>query len=321
MIELPQGYRCRRPSLADVPAAQRVLDDLETAASGEPRRHENRLEIEFRDIRLDLERDAWLVMSPPGAAVPVAALAVVWPPHANGEIASDIYVHPEHCGRGLGAALLSAMERRANESSAVLRPGVRGTLVVWSEPEDECRPVLEQRGFVVARHFFEMEIGLGGARPAPRWPEGIAARALRPGRDERPIHAADAEAFAEHYMFEPRSYEEWRQSHIDRPDFDPALWLVAWDGDEIAGYAAAMVSDDGGFVDDLAVRRPWRRRGLGSALLLAEFRALAARGATVARLFVDAQNETGAVALYERAGMAVARRFTAFGKPLPDAGR
>jgi len=320
MVELPEGYRWRRPSLADVPAAQRVLDDLETAACGEPRRHENRLESEFRSARLDLERDAWLVLSPPGAAVPAAALGVVWAAHANGEIAADLYVHPEHCGRGLGAALLLAMERRANESSAALPAGVRGTLVVWAEPDDECRPVLEQRGFVVARHFFEMETGLGGARAAPRWPDGIAARPLRPGRDERPLHAADAEAFAEHYMFEAHSYEEWRRSHIDRPDFDPALWLIAWDGDEIAGYAAAMVCDDGGSVADLAVRRPWRRRGLGLALLLAEFRALAARGATVARLFVDAQNETGAVALYERAGMAVARRFTAYGKTLPDGG-
>jgi len=320
MIELPEGYRCRRPSLADAPAAQRLLDELETAQCGEPRRHDNRLEIDFRDARLDLERDAWLLTAPPGAAAPVAALGVVWSPHANGEIPSDVYVHPEHCGRGLGGALIAAMERRAVELAAALPAGVSGTLVVWAQPEDECTGALDDRGFAAVRRFFEMKTGVGGALAAPRWPDGIAMRTLRPGRDERRLHAADTEAFAEHYMFEPRSYEEWRQSHIDRADFDPALWLIAWDGDEIAGYAAAMISVDGGFVDDLAVRRPWRGRGLGTALLLAEFRELAARGARVARLYVDAQNETGAVALYEHAGMVVARRFTAYGKALPDEG-
>ena len=273
VIELPGGYRLRRPSLADVPAAQRVLDDLETYECGEPRRHDNRLEIDFRRPRLDLEHDAWLVTAPPGAVAPLAALGVVWSPHENGEIASDVYVHPEHCGSGLGAALLAAMERRALEFAVALPAGVSGTLVVWAQPEEECRVALDERGFAVVRHFFEMEIGVGGALTAPRWPGGIAVRTLRPGRDERPLHAADTEAFAEHYLFEARSYEEWRQSHIDRADFDPELWLIAWDGDEIAGYAAAMTSADGGFVDDLAVRRPWRGRGLGSALLLAEFRA------------------------------------------------
>jgi len=259
-------------------------------------------------------------MAPPGAAAPVAALAIVWAPHAGGEIPADLYVHPEHCGRGLGPALLAAVERRAIERAVGLPPGARATLVGWAQPEEECRSAFERGGFAVARHFFEMETAIGGALATPRWPNGLEVRPLRPGRDERPLHIADAEAFAEHYLFEARSYEEWRQSHIDRPDFDPELWLIAWDGDEIAGYAAAMVSGDDGFVDDLAVRRPWRQRGLGSALLLAEFRELAARGATVARLFVDAQNQTGAVALYESAGMAVSRRFTTYGKTLPDAG-
>ena len=320
MIELPEGYLARRPTLADAAPAQRLLDDIETAECGEPRRHDNRLVVDFRDPRIDLGRDAWLVLAPQGATAPIAGLAVVWSPHATGEIPSDAYVHPEHRGRGLSGALLDALLSRAAERAATLPPEVQGTLVVWAQPDGEYRAALDERGFAVVRHFFEMRIDLGGALATPVWPSGILVATLRPGRDERLLHAADADAFAEHYMFQERPYEEWRRNHIDVPEFDPALWLVAWDGDEIAGYAAATISGQGGMVDDLAVRRPWRRRGLGSALLLAEFRELATRGARAVRLFVDAQNESGAVALYERAGMVAARRFAAHGRDVARVG-
>jgi mycothiol synthase len=317
MTGLPKGYRLRHASLADIPAAQRVLDAAESADCGEPRRHENRLELDFRDPHVDLARDAWVVSAPAESADPIVAVALVLRPHASGEIAADQYVHPEHRGRGICAALLDAIEARAVELAATLAAGVSATLVVWAEPAvAEYSAPLEARGFAATRQYFEMRIDLGDELEIPRWPDGITPRPLRVGRDEPQLHAADTEAFAEHHMFEPRPYAEWRFHHVDRPDFDPGLWPIGWDGDEIAGYAAALVADDGGMVGDLAVRRPWRGRGLGLALLLEEFRALAARGVTVVRLYVDGQNATGAVALYEKAGMHIARRFDVLEKRL-----
>ncbi len=58
-----------------------------------------------------------------------------------------------------------------------------------------------------------------------------------------------------------------------------------------------------GWVGSLSVRRPWRRRGLGLALLLHSFHALQERGKARVGLGVDAQNLTGATRLYEKAGM------------------
>jgi mycothiol synthase len=322
MTGLPKGYLLRHASLADIPAAQRVLDDAESADCGEPRRHENRLEIDFRDPHLDLARDAWVVTAPAGSAAPLAAVALIWRPHPSGEIAADHYVHPEHRGCGLCEALLDTIEVRSAELATTLAAGVSATLVIWAEAETTgCRAALEARGFAVTRPYFEMRIDLGEELETPRWPDGITLRTLRVGRDEPQVHAAGEEAFAEHHMYEPCSYAEWRLRLIDRSDFDPGLWPIGWDGDEIAGYAAASVADDGGMVGDLAVRRPWRGRGLGLALLLEEFRALAARGVTVVRLFVDGQNATGAVALYEKAGMRVARRFGVLEKKLTAVGR
>ena len=60
-----------------------------------------------------------------------------------------------------------------------------------------------------------------------------------------------------------------------------------------------------GWIPTLAVRKPYRRRGLGQALLQHAFRALQARGVQRVGLGVDAKNKTGATRLYERVGMHV----------------
>jgi mycothiol synthase len=302
-------------TLADVPGAQRVLDDAESVDCGEPRRHETRLAVEVRDPGFDLNRNVWVATAPDGT---VAAVGWVWRARESAETTADHYVHPQHRGLGLGDALLDAIEARAVELAAASASGARHSLVVWSEDRDVVRlESLLRRGFAKVREYFEMRIDLAAEPVAPDLPAGITVLGLRVGRDEHAVHAADVEAFAEHFLYEPRGFEEWRIHHIDRPDFDPSLWLVAWDGDELVGYACAFVADDGAIVGDLAVRRPWRGRGLGLALLVRELRALWARGERVTRLYVDAQNTTGAVRLYERAGMHVARHFDVYEKPLP----
>jgi ribosomal protein S18 acetylase RimI-like enzyme len=69
-------------------------------------------------------------------------------------------------------------------------------------------------------------------------------------------------------------------------------------------------------VNVLGVRRPWRRRGLGRALLLQAFAEFRSRGRRGVGLGVDGLNTTGAVRLYEQVGMHVARRFDHYRKPL-----
>jgi ribosomal protein S18 acetylase RimI-like enzyme len=73
-----------------------------------------------------------------------------------------------------------------------------------------------------------------------------------------------------------------------------------------------------GWIGDLAVRDAWRGRGIGEALLRAAFRLFADRGLTHARLNVDAGNATGALRLYERAGMRVRREWLVVAKTLVD---
>ncbi len=312
-MTLPEGYILRHPTEADVPNAQAVLDAAESYDTGEPRSHFDELAMEWKDPSSHPETDWWVVAAANDLIVGVGWLR----PETAGEVTADHYVHPEHRGLGLGDALLDAIEVRVAQLPPRHPDGTVRRLIVWSEDADLVRrATLDARGFEPVRQYFEMAIGLDEEPSPPKWPPGIEARAFRPGVDDRHVWEADLEAFSEHFLFQARPFEEWRLHHLEAADSDPTLWWLAWDGDELAGYVIAVTGRLGAEIGDLAVRKAWRGRGIGRALLSAAFRTLRQRGQRIARLYVDAQNVTNAVRVYEAAGMHVARRFDVLEKPL-----
>ena len=64
------------------------------------------------------------------------------------------------------------------------------------------------------------------------------------------------------------------------------------------------------------MRAERRGRGAGEALLRRSFALFAGRGIRRVLLAVDAENATGATALYERVGMRVVGRFDWWERPL-----
>jgi ribosomal protein S18 acetylase RimI-like enzyme len=71
-----------------------------------------------------------------------------------------------------------------------------------------------------------------------------------------------------------------------------------------------------GWLDRVSVRRPWRRQGVGRALIAASLNELQRRGMEIASLGVDADNPTGALELYEGLGFRQDKRSTAYRKPI-----
>lgn len=214
----------------------------------------------------------------------------------------------------VGHALLDAMERRAAETAA---PGalLRG---FQAAADEAAGRVYEGRGYRLFRHSLRMEISLAQEPPAPVWPDGITVRTGRPSELAR-IHQAVDEAFSDHWEHEPQSLEDW-EHWFHGPNQDPSLWFLAEDAGEIAGACLCRPHESGehdaGYVMSLGVRRPWRRRGLALALLRHAFGEFRRRGQARVCLGVDAENTTGAVRLYERAGMRVARQHNLYEKPL-----
>jgi mycothiol synthase len=204
------------------------------------------------------------------------------------------------------------------ERGRVLTKGLAGrTHTSAGSDNDVLADILRARGYELVRHFFTMEIDLDDDPPQPSWPEGIAVRTFRPG-EERAIYDVDMEAFQDHWDFFPVPFDDWRDYFLGSDSFDPELWFVAEDGDQIAGTAlcTGVRGPETGWVNVLAVRRPWRRRGLGRALLLHAFREFRRRRYGKVGLNVDGENLTGAVRLYEQAGMRVAHREDSYRKGL-----
>lgn len=176
---------------------------------------------------------------------------------------------------------------------------------------------VRDRDFSLIRHFFRMEVDLSEEPEQPVWPEGITVRTYETG-ETRAVYDAVMDAFADHWDHVPTAFEEWEHFTVGSTMFDPTLWFLADVDGEIAGFSLCVSErrPGTGHVASLGVRPPWRRRGLGLALLLHSFHELRARGRPKVDLGVDAENTTGAVRLYERAGMHVARRSDSYEKAL-----
>jgi len=186
-------------------------------------------------------------------------------------------------------------------------------LGVWTHERDTARLELFARhGYRHVRTFLRLDRELSEPVEPVVWPPGIAVRGFRRQRDEAAVHAAGEEAFLDHFRPAAMDLDEWLEYRFARTDLDPGLWFVAWDGDEVAGAVLALETPAGGYIDELFVRRPWRGRGLGRALLLHECAALRRRGLPRAYLGVDAANPTGALHLYRSAGLEPLRGASRF---------
>lgn len=227
----------------------------------------------------------------------------------------DVRVHPAAAGDGVADALVGAAEEWASSRA---KPGSVARAYV-AERDAELRGALERAGYALIRHSFQMLIELPESIAPPEWPDGITVRTFEPS-DEEAVYECAQESFADHWDFHRMPMGEWRIYNLTGQRFDPALLWLAEDEGQLAGVClnAWHISGDltYGWIGTLGVRRPWRKRGLGRGFLLHSFRDFKERGATRVGLGVDAENTTGAVRLYERAGMRSARRNDTYERTL-----
>jgi mycothiol synthase len=300
------SFRLRPATAADTAAVAEVQLALESAFYGRTDYSQSDVEEEWSD--LDLERNALVVLE----GERIVGFGTV---RERGELwRADGSVHPEVRGRGAGTRLATALEE------TVARGGGRRVQNSVLEPDTAARALLESLGYRRVRVFRELRIEVDAPPAPPVWPDGLRVGPFDPARDDRAFHAAHQEAFADHWEYTPRPFEAWRKGNIESEKFDPSLWCVVRDGDRIvAGTINVDGLYGGGWVAALFTRRPWRRRGVGDALLADAFGRFWERGERSVGLGVDADGDMGAFQLYERAGMKPVLGWVMFEKEL-DAG-
>jgi mycothiol synthase len=287
---LPDGYTVRAATDADAEPMTALARAAEEAVRG-------RSGVNPDDVRswwklVQLPTDSWMVEC--DGELRAAAVLI-----AHGEV-PDFWgvVRPDVVGRGLGSALIELGEERARARGA-------GALHIGTFAENVAAAALfTSRGYRDVRHYYTMHIELMEA-PVPAWPAGLRVDTFRT-EDARAFYDALNDAFADEWGWAAMDYDEWYRLRIEGDDSDPSLWFIVREGDEVA----AVVRNDpnrygGGWVGAIGVRPPWRRRGIGLALLEHTFAAFLERGTRDVRLGVDTRNPSGATRLYERAGMAV----------------
>lgn len=297
-MRLPDGFTTRSLTIDDAPQVFALIAAAETEDIGEPA-------LDVEDVLAQWQRPSF-DLATQALGVEQEGRLVAYAEVSGGRYA-DGAVPPSHRRRGIGTALALWSQAEARRQC--------GTAVGMPVPQGSAGDhLLASLGYGVAWTSWVLELPAGVAIAPQALPSGYAlrgARASRPGAaggldpdDERAAYRVVEDAFGEWPDRPPQTFEDWAARTVRRPGFEPGqLRLVENGAGDVVGVSVLLVGGDVGAIDNLAVRKDERGRGLARALLVDSFAEARRRGATRSELSTDSR--TGALGLYERVGMVV----------------
>lgn len=307
--ELLHGFEIRPPVADEAPALAEIIRACEFDLTGKSEMTLNDFLGDWEGV--DLDNDARVVVDSVGTPVAYADI------NERGNVIFSVYgyVDPKRRGEGIGSTIVAWSERRAQAAATAAPDGARVVARHYINRRDEAaQSLLTAKGYTPVRVTFTMAIELE-TPSVVEWPEGLTVRTFQPGADDQIAYEAYEEAFADMWQ-RPRGTFDQFLSKLRRPYFDPALWFLVMDGEQIAGTIFASDIDGNGWIEIVGVRRPWRGRGVASAMLKHVFNAYLERGVTHVGLSVDGESPTGAPRIYERAGMRLDQTYLLFEREL-----
>ncbi|MBU7012804.1 MAG: GNAT family N-acetyltransferase [Theionarchaea archaeon] len=232
---------------------------------------------------------------------------------------------PEWRGKDISRCMLRYNEQRLRDIAAQ-HPKDNPSFFQARAQESEVHwiSLLLSENYKPVRHYFLMVRSLLEDIPSLPLSEGLEIRPAAP-EHYRTIWSAADEALQDHWGGSDLTDEELAEL-IERPTFDPGLWVVAWDTatDSVAGVVLTTVDAEENqeyerkraYLGPIGVRRPYRRKGLASVLIARSFHLLRNAGMTEAALGVDAENPEGALQLYEKMGFSTIIHSATYRKPM-----
>ena len=310
----------------DAEALERVIEAARVQDGGQEVRTGDDVLRELTDARAPASTNTLGLVLPDGSLAGWAIVHERFGASLARRVFLDGDTHPTVRGRGIGTRLLRWAIARGEETLAAQPTDLPRFLEAFRDVNASGAVALHVGlGFTVVRQYMDMRRDLTAALPADAAVVGIQIVPYQPAHAEA-VRRAHNEAFADHWSSEPVGPDDWERDFVGDPHFRADLSFVALAGDHVAGYsldycseadwAAGDVRD--AWIGQLGVRRPWRGRGLATALLVRGMIAFRAAGMDAASLGVDTENPTGAVGLYERVGFTVNRRFVRLRRVVAD---
>ena len=323
-VLLPEGFTARGAVMSDVEPAMALFNRWSQAVI-----HEDEIidavaiRTEWVSPGFDPAQDIRLVFAPNGEMVGYVEVWTTFKPAVHPWIWGR--VDPLYEGLGIGTYLLTWAEEHANKALTEVPADSRFAPRVGTyQTAEYVKDLFRDMGYQHIRSSYQMRINMDTHPIEPEWPNGITVRTCNPDADLETVYRTMDEAFSDHFGHVDAPFEEgferFKHMMTSNEDFDPTLWFLAMNGDNVVGISLCRKhghsNPDLGWVNTLGVLRPWRKHGVGLALLRHSFCELYRRGQRMAGLGVDAQNLTGALRLYQNAGMHVHQAFDQFEKEI-----
>ena len=324
ILLLPVGYTARSGKLEDYQIVFDLLNIHSQHMNGcDDLTDPELLHVDWLNAGFNPETDVRLVFAPDGQPVAFVECWMTQEPPVHPWIMGC--VHPAHWGKGIGGHVVTWAEDHARLALEKCAPELRVAPRSGAEAHNKNGLALfDGLGWKQIRSFYRMVTDLDAQPEVPPAPDGITIRPYDPDTEIVAVYRTVLDSFQDHFGFIAPPFEkglvDFKHNFIQDPAYDPRFWFVAHDGNEIVGICICRRVDpedpESGWVNELGVRRSWRKRGLGYALLKQAFAAFYADGKKRAGLGVDASNLTGALRLYEHAGMRVLRQFNQYEKEI-----
>lgn len=222
-------------------------------------------------------------------------------------------VVPEYRGLGVEEKLL---ELAVNE----LKKRGMDSVQSWSDHRRNDRiQLLEANSFETVRTESDMEMDLSGipTNIGENLQVNILPLQKNVEKDIETLIWLYNESFKDHFNYRPITIGEVRHLLTEDPRYTEQEYFFAEMNQEMVGFAGLGIDEKlnteknikVGFVNILGVLKSFRRKGIGTRLMLHALERTKAKGMTKALLDVDDFNLTEAKKLYEKIGFKVVKKY------------
>ncbi len=304
-IPLPSGWSIVHPTLSDLSRVTQFIRSCDEAYFGEPDTTEADLEYEWRRSGFEVERDAYLVLTPDETIAGYTDYYV----HDNElYITHNTTVHPDYLS---SMSVVDFYTVGLTKAQKELAPGGRVRTISL---RDETNQMLDELGFHSIQVQYRMRIDFDQPPAKPLWPAGYQLTPFSQENHAWEVYEVIETAFQELPHRRGNTFDGWVEFILKRTDFDPSLLFMATKNGEIAGVAVGFDNPIGGWIRQLAVKKSHRGQGVALAILTHAFTEFYRRGRSSVGLTVDSENMTGAPQLYLRAGMRQIEKYITYVK-------